>query len=145
MTVELDRMPRDALIRELRKLREVHQRMSAGSDTDSGVLLSELHLHQVELETQNRELLEAQLALEKSRARYADLYNSAPVGIVSLDALGGITEMNLTAASLLGLPRDQLLGISFVQLVSSDDRRSFWTHLRRCVSERCRFSTEVTL
>lgn len=145
MTFDFERMPRDALIRELRKLREVDVRMNALGDSDPAVLLRELHLHQVELETQNRELLEAQLALEESRARYADLYNSAPVGIVSFDAVGVITEMNLTAASLLGLPRSQLLGISFAQLVIPGDRRSFWTHLRRCLSERCRVSTEITL
>ena len=50
---------------------------------------------------QQRQLIEAQRALEESRDRYADLYDFAPVALVTLDRSGVIQEANLAAAALL--------------------------------------------
>ncbi len=47
-------------------------------------LLSELHVHQIELEMQNAELRSAQVELETAKAQYFDLYNSAPVGYITI-------------------------------------------------------------
>ena len=57
---------------------------------------AELRTYQIELELQNEELRIAQLLLEASRRKYADLYDFAPVGYFSFDQNGLITEVNLT-------------------------------------------------
>jgi PAS domain-containing protein len=64
--------------------------------------LHELQVYQVELEAQNRQLRGAQSLLEAARDRYANLYDFAPVGFVTLDGQGVISEINLAAAGLLG-------------------------------------------
>src|SRR5262245_48138057 len=73
-------------------------------------LVHELEVHQIELEMQNSALREARVVLEESRARYAELYDYAPVGHLTLDRLGVIRELNLACAALLGRERRLLQG-----------------------------------
>ena len=93
-------------------------------------VLHDLQVHQVELETQNRELREAQQLIEISRDRYADLFDFAPVGFVTLDEKGLIREINLTAAGLLGVERTRLVGTPFHLRVAREDLAEFRAHLR---------------
>ena len=89
-------------------------------------LLHELQVHQIELQLQNDELRRAQANLEVSRARYFDLYDMAPVGYVTLAAHGLIQETNLTAATLLGLPRRSLIKRPLSAYVAREDQDSYY-------------------
>lgn len=95
-------------------------------------LMHELSVHQVELEMQNETLRATQADLEYSRDRYADLYDFAPVGYITLDRSGVILEINLTAASMLGVERSRLLGHPLVGFISPGGKNRFVAHLRRC-------------
>ncbi|EGW21780.1 PAS domain S-box protein [Methylobacter tundripaludum] len=64
-----------------------------------------LQVQQVELELQNEELRDSQMALSILRTRYFDLYNLAPMGYCTLSEQGQILEANITAATLLGLTK----------------------------------------
>lgn len=108
-------------------------------------LLKELQIHRIELEMQNRELQESHLALEDSRSRYVDLYDSAPIGYLTLDDIGCIVEINLTGASMLGLERRQLKGHPFAPYVAPKEVSAFLNHISRCLSSRESVVTEVTL
>jgi PAS domain S-box-containing protein len=72
-------------------------------------LLHQQRLYEAELETQNSDLRASQQRLTEAMARYADLYDSAPVGYVTLDRHGQILESNQTAAGLLGKSHDRLI------------------------------------
>lgn len=95
-------------------------------------VVHELSVHQVELEMQNEALRNSQLELEESRDRYAHLYDSAPIGYLTLDQQGCIEEINLTACRMLGGDRSQLLGKRAVNYVHTDAKNCFVHHLQRC-------------
>ncbi len=97
----------------LPKKRMAPQKISPG---DTGKLIHELEVHQIELEMQNQELRKAQEELETSRKKYVDLYDFAPVGYFTLDKDGIIMEANLMGASLLGIDRKRLLKSFFLVL-----------------------------
>jgi len=68
---------------------------------DYDKLVHELHIHQIELEMQNDELLRTQDKLETACAHYSELYDFAPVGYLNLNADGFVIDLNFTAARLL--------------------------------------------
>lgn len=94
-------------------------------------LLHDLQVHRIELELQKRELREVQAELDASRARYADLYNFAPVGYLTLNRQGRMLEANLKAAELLGRPHQGLLGYWLSACLPSGQRNRLFAHLRR--------------
>ncbi len=98
--------------------------LTAGRQT-----LYELRVHQIQLEMQNEELRQAQVALDTLRARYFDLYELAPAGYCSISTEDLIVEANLCAATLLGVARGQLLGQPFCLFMEPEDADTF--HLRR--------------
>ncbi len=92
-------------------------------------LRSQLSYERQQADQAQAELLEIEHGLEASRARYADLYDFAPVGFVTLDRSGNIREVNLTAAELLSQPRHDLRGRPLLALVHRADRMVYLRHL----------------
>jgi PAS domain S-box-containing protein len=90
-------------------------------------LLYELHVHQIELETQNAALRQAKLALEHSRNSYVALYEFAPVAYLTLTEQGVIEEVNQTGATLLGAEPHELQQWRFAGLVNPTDSER-WQH-----------------
>jgi len=109
---------------------------------ETRALLHELGVHQVQLEMQNEELRNVQMALEDSRARYLDLYDFAPVGHCSVNENGVIFEANLTLTSLLGVPRTALIGKPFNAIILSADQDSFYV-LKKQLQEDQALSPQV--
>jgi len=108
-------------------------------------LLHELQVHQIELEMQNQELRESRQELERTQAEYADLYDYAPLGYLSLDAAGRIRRLNLMAATMLGYPRPQLLGKYLSHFIDSADRSRFQRESRAAMDSGSQKAFELRL
>lgn len=90
------------------------QAASGNLNKDLETLIHELQVHQIELEAVNEELLRSQEDLQKSRDRFRELYNSAPVGYINLDTRFIIIEANLTFQQMLEYEQSEIInqGIS---------------------------------
>ncbi|MGH7296750.1 MAG: PAS domain-containing protein, partial [Polyangiaceae bacterium] len=85
-------------------------------------LMHELEVHRVELEAQNVELRSSRDEAERVGARYAELFDSAPLGYVVLDVQGRIRDSNDHGARMLAVPRAWLEGTSFASYVAEENR-----------------------
>jgi PAS domain S-box-containing protein len=94
-------------------------------------LLHELGVHQIELEMQNEELRESQIALDAVRARYFDLYDLAPVGYFAVSERGLICQVNLSAANALGLVRRELHSQHLSKFILPQDQDIYYLHKKR--------------
>ena len=108
-------------------------------------LVHELQTHQVELELQNDELRRAQEELAASRDRYADLYDFAPVGYVTVGEKGLVQEANLTSAELFGVDRGALLGQPLSNFIAPEDQDVFYRHRREALAGSGPHSCELRL
>ena len=82
-------------------------------------VIHELKVHQKELEIQNEELNRSQQELTELYHKYEDLYESAPVGYITLDSKGIISGINKTAAKILGKDKKHVTGSSFTDFIHS--------------------------
>ena len=101
------------------------------SPEESRQMLHELRIYQIELEMQNEELRRIQTELHASQARYFDLYDLAPVGYCTISDKGLILEANLTAATLLNLPRGALVGHPFSRYILNEDQDIYYLHRKK--------------
>lgn len=103
------------------------QRLANDSRVDptrpAAVLVCEV-LH-IEREMHKEELQRAHLALQKSHDLYLDLYESSPVGNVTLAADGSVSEINVVGIRLLGRERNHIVGHRFSSFVCRRDKDQF--------------------
>jgi len=93
------------------KLKENKLQLSMDlTEADLFSLNHELLIHQVELEMQNEELVNANERAEQISEKYIDLYNLAPTGYFTLTKDGKIVECNLAASNLLCTSQTHLVG-----------------------------------
>jgi PAS domain S-box-containing protein len=124
-----------------RRAREKPRRQDENARVHS--LIHELQVHAEEITVQNEQLLKAQHELEGARDRFADLYDFAPIGYVSLDSAGVVAEINLAAAALLGKPRGFILNLPLSALLVKEHRERFANFVQRALSQDSRGEQSV--
>jgi len=105
--------------------------LQAMSHEETRYALHELRVHKIELEMQNEALRRRQDELDVARARYFDLYDLAPVGYVTVSEKGFILEANLTAATLLGMVRGELVRQRLSQFIHQEDQDIYYGFRKR--------------
>ncbi|MDX2441578.1 MAG: PAS domain-containing protein [Desulfobacterales bacterium] len=93
-------------------------------------LIQNFQAIKIELEMQNKELLRSRQELMKSNICFAELYDTAPVGYITLDLKGLILNVNLTLADMLSVGRPTLLNQPFTDHVVVEDRGVYHRYLQ---------------
>lgn len=133
-------------------LRHRAEERLSGKEASAGVhpgnedalkLIHELNVHQIELEMQNEELMQARSELETNLEKYSNLYDYAPVGYFTIADDGMILEVNFTGANLLGKERFFLINRNFQVFLSEDSKKTFWDFLKKVFASDIKESSEV--
>lgn len=99
--------------------------MSQLSELEIKNIIHDLEVHRIELEMQNDELQRANKELEQAKRKYAELFEFAPVGYLTLDRRYRITDANLTFAQLVGAPGKKILSAAFTDFICPDSQDMF--------------------
>ena len=118
---------------------------SPSSTAEFKRILQELSVHQIELEMQNEELQHSRNEILKEQRRFADLYDFAPVGYLTLALDSTILEANLTATRILSLARSQLKGVRLGGLIAQRDLPAFNSMINRALMSRVQEHSEVMI
>lgn len=94
---------------------------------------------------QNNELRRTQVTLEESCSRFADLYDFAPVGYLTLNVEEMIDEINLTGASLLGVERNKLPSKHLVSFVTTEHQDRWHRHFLNVLTHSDTLTCDLVL
>ena len=106
-------------------------------------LVHELQVHAEEITAQNDELRRTQTELEQARARYVDLYDFAPLGFLTVNRSGLITDINIAAAALFGLDRQLAHGLPLTGMFHNLVRPALRKYLAAAWADTATTSFEV--
>ncbi len=96
-------------------------------------LLQDLQVHQIEVEMQKEELKQSKQEILDSRKKYLNLYNSSPVGHLTLGNDGIIREVNDTGALILGISIGSLINTSFLSFLREESRLIFENYNEKAI------------
>ena len=140
-----------ARFQELRKAAEELLASKKGSKEarlkfeDIGKLIEELELYHFELNLANEELNRLHSQFLEARDKYADLYEFAPVGYITLTLWGSIEQANITAAKLLSCERNRLYRARFVNFLDKESIADFDRAFNEAISKQCPSACEIRL
>jgi two-component system, NtrC family, sensor kinase len=140
--------PKERLAQLPGKAEARDQKLDAGTSrlpSAQDALVHDLQVHQLELEMQNEQLFTTQELLHESLEKYADLYNFAPVGYITLDRDGLILETNLTFSSQIDLNRADLINTPLGGYLAREDRGRLHAHLDEVFATEGRQTCELRL
>lgn len=106
---------------------------------------SRLQACQIELETKNEELRQARAELKAAQARYADLYDLAPVGHATIDESRRIVVANQTLAGFVGEAKEALVNQPIDRYILPDDRDTFAHHCQQLFDTGASHACELRL
>ena len=113
-----------------------HERLVCGrvddsTAKDSAVSLADFQVRQIELEMQNKQLLEDLHRAEASLRNHVELYNKLPVAHFYIDCRGIIHQCNDLAGKLFGSDRTSLISKCFTNHLCAMSRPKFRAFLRQ--------------
>ena len=127
----------------LREKKEEAKRKDLESDVKK--LLHELQVHQIELEMQNEELQQAYQEAQEALKKYTLLYDFAPMGYLTISGDGTISDLNFSAAEMLGEKRGRLIDANLRLFIADDSKSEFNAFIDKVFANEIKQSCVVVL
>ncbi len=108
-------------------------------------IVHELENQQNELELQHDELQKARTDLELLLEQYTSLYDSSPVGYLTLNRSGMILQVNSEGARLFGMDRSRLINQNLQRFISADSWPEYTTFLEEIFNNQSQEIIEFEL
>jgi len=108
-------------------------------------LIHELDVHQIELEMQNHELINAKTQAEIEAEKYKNLYDFAPSGYITVTKEGEIVNLNFEAANLLGKERSKLLKNRFGFFITDQSKKIFSSFIDHISESKTKKTCEIEI
>ena len=124
-------------------LKEPSNSNSLASEADSLKLIHELQVHQIELEMQNEELMQAKELAEAATKKANVLFDFAPSGYFTVTRTGEIIELNLMGARLLGKDKHLLKNKPVTQFIAPSSKTIFSSFLYNVFESKTRQNCEI--
>jgi PAS domain S-box-containing protein len=105
------------------------------SNADMQKLMFEFQVHQIELTMQNEELNRAYQELAESRDDYALLYDSSPLGYLTLNESGLIEKANIAATALLNCSKNDLINKRFGMFIHPLDQDNYYLFIHKLLAQ----------
>jgi len=123
--------------------KQVTKSIAQLSEAEIYKLVHELQVHQIELQLQNSELIQAREQAVIASDKYIELYDFAPSGYFTLSRKGEIVQLNFLGAEMLGKDRSQLMNRQFQLFVSESSKPIFRLFLEKVFSSNVKESCEL--
>ena len=124
-------------------LNNVHAENSSREDIN--LLLNELQVFQLKLEMQNEELKSSYQTLETERAKFAGLFDLAPVGYFILDYFGVVEEVNQAGVDLLNTSKNRIISKRFQSFIAVESYENFFSFLHKMQNGNGKQTMEVKM
>jgi PAS domain S-box-containing protein len=114
-------------------------------ETDIKKVIEELQVHQIELELQNDELKNTQNELWRSKTKYQQLFDNAPIAYFIINDQLDIIDLNQKASTLLGSSIESLKKQSFSKYISPDSQDIFYRHIKSVQETQSKHIVEIKI
>ena len=113
------------------KIPQFHNKIDAMSAEEIIKIFDELEVQKIELEMQNESLKATKDALNNAKKKYLDFYNLAPVGYFTMNDKGFITQVSLTATTMLGFARSSVIERNFSSFMCLEDQDKCYLYRKK--------------
>lgn len=115
------------------------------TEADTLKLIHELEVYHIELEMQNDELKEAKEKARVALEKYTSFYEFAHTGYFTVLPNGNISELNLTAAKMLGMEPSKVRNQSLSDFVTLDYKADYANFIKNIFASDLGSTAELRL
>ena len=135
--------PKNLREKALSLIKDKPERINEINYDDINKIIEELNVYQIELEIKNKELRNTQLNLEKTSARYRDLFESSPTGYIIINYELNIIDCNTTFANIVRDTKERIVQKNISRFIHPDFQDQAYLCFNKLFKDQTKASCEI--